>query len=124
MGVSGAVAPLTSDPIGLPKAAAEERRMILASPQHHAGILREATEWSERAYALGALDLPDRELPIAVVATTRTGSPAHAAQIVPAQRSRRGWMATVEGASLHDLLGPRRGQTTVDAICHVRMLVH
>jgi pimeloyl-ACP methyl ester carboxylesterase len=124
MGVSGAIAPLTSDPIGLAKAAAEERRMILASPQHHAGILREATEWSERADAVGTLDLPDRELPIAVVATTRTGSSAHAAQIVSAQRSRRGWMATVEGASLQDLLGPRRGQTTVDAICHVTMLVH
>jgi pimeloyl-ACP methyl ester carboxylesterase len=124
VGVSGAIAPLTGDPIGLPQAAADERRTILANPQHHAGILREAAEWSERADILSALALPDRELPVAVVATTRTGSPAHGAQILPAQRSRRGWISTAEGASLQDLLGPRRGQMTVEAIWHIRNLVH
>jgi len=124
IGVSGAVAPLSSDPIGLPLAAAEERRAILATPQHHAGVLREAADWSERADVIRALALPDRELPVGVVATTRAGSPAHAAQILAARRSRRGWIATAEGASLQDLLGPRRGQMTVEAICHIRALVH
>ena len=123
-GGSRALAALTSDPIGLPASAAEERRAILASPQHHAGVLKESADWPRQAETLRALPPPDRELPVAVVATARAGSSNHALQIAPAQRSRRGWVVTAAGVSLPDLMGPRRGQVTVEAIWHVRALIH
>ena len=59
-----------------------------------------------------------------MIATAPDASPAHALQILPARRSRRGWFATAAGAAPADLLGPRRSALTVDAVRHIFRVLH
>lgn len=118
-GILAAMGGLVRDPIGLPPLAAHERRRILADPRRQAIAQREADLWlidADQARASGQLD---RELPLAVVATARPSSPLNQLQIEPARRSRQGWAVTVAGADGADLLGPRHGETSLNAIRHV-----
>ncbi len=124
IGLTGALASLAGDPIGLPHAAADERRRALAQPQHHITAAQEAAAWPDLARRIRDLEPPDRELPVAVIATAPDASPAHALQILPARRSRRGWFATAAGAAPADLLGPRRSALTVDAVRHIFRVLH
>lgn len=124
LGLTGALATLGGGGIDLPPPAADERRRALARPRHYVSAAREAAAWPDLARRIRDLDPPDRELPVAVIATAPDGSPTHVQQILPAQRSRRGWFATAAGAAPADLLGPRRSALTVDAVRHIFRVLH
>ena len=111
--------PLAGDPIGLPPAAAAAKREAFASERHNAASLAEAREWlfdAESARDAGELS---RELPVAVI--TVGGGDAAVREILqaPARRSRRGYLAHVEGANGATILGARHAEAVVRAVEHV-----
>ena len=111
---------LAGDPIGLPEAAAAERRAAFASERHNHWAAAEARAQlrdGERVRAAGELS---RELPVAVV--TSVGDAVLREHMeAPARRSRRGWAEHVEGANAATLLG-RHADAVVRAVDHVARL--
>lgn len=108
---------LAGDPIGLPEAAAAEKRAAFRSERHnHWGAVEAREQLRDGELVRDAGEL-SRELPVAVV--TSIGDTALRDHLeAPARRSRRGWAEHVEGANSATLLGRHAG-AVVRAIEHV-----
>ncbi len=106
------------DAIGLPPAAAAEKRWAFANGRHNRTSAQEVEAWMATAHeAEGPLD-PD--LPVAVVSAGHGRGGFASLQAEPARRARRGYDARVEGASHASLLGLRFCGEIVKAIDFVR----
>lgn len=106
--------------IGLPGAAALEKRRIHAGAPHAHAAAAEVMAWPETSRMAGSIDLP-ADLPVAVVTAgaIRTRQALKAIQEAPAKRSRAGFVEHVEPASHANLLGPRYADAVVRAVEHV-----
>ena len=120
MGLLRAADGLAGDPIGLPEAAAAEKRAAFADERHNHWAAVEAREHlrdGERVRDAGELS---RELPVAVVTSVGDATLRDHLE-APARRSRRGYAEYVDGASGASLLG-RHADAVVHAIEHVARL--
>ena len=123
IGLMTALSPLSRDPIGLPDDAAAERRRVMSDRRHYAAAAQAQARWRIDAEQVRDAGEPDRELPVAVIATSRPDSALYRLQVEPARRSRRGWTCDGAGHSAADLLGPRCGHMTLQAIRHVLLSI-
>ena len=109
------------DLIGLEGEARTEKRRIYGSAVHTRWAAQEVQAWPATS-ALGreAGGFP-ADLPVAVVTAgdERTGAGLKALQVVPAQRSRRGYVDHVKGANHASLLGKGFADPIVRGVEHV-----
>ena len=109
------------DLIGLEGEARAEKRRIYGSAAHTRWAAQEVQAWPATS-ALGreAGGFP-ADLPVAVVTAgdARTGARLKALQVVPAQRSRRGYVDHVKGANHASLLGKGFADPIVRGVEHV-----
>ena len=120
VGLLKAADPLAGDPIGLPEAAAAEKRAAFVSERHNhwaAAELQAQLQDGELVRAMGELS---RELPVAVVSSVGDAALREHME-APARRSRRGYAELVEGANSATLLG-RHADAVVRAVEHVARL--
>jgi len=106
--------------IGLPGAAAGEKRRIHASAPHAHGAAAEVMAWPETSRMAGAIELP-ADMPVAVVTAGPhqvRGQIKHL-QETPAKRSRFGFVEHVPAATHANLLGPRYADAIVRGVDHV-----
>lgn len=106
--------------IGLPGAAAAEKRRIHAAAPHAHAAAAEVMAWPETSRMAGAIDLPP-ELPVAVVTAgaIKTRRALKALQEAPAKRSRAGFIEHVEPSTHANLLGPRYADAIIRGVEHV-----
>lgn len=106
--------------IGLPGAAALEKRRIHAAAPHARGAAAEVLLWPETSRMAGAAELPP-DLPVAVVtAGSHRGREAlKRIQEVPAERCRSGYIEHIAAASHANLLGPRHADAILRGVDHV-----
>jgi pimeloyl-ACP methyl ester carboxylesterase len=106
--------------IGLPGAAALEKRRIHAGAPHAHAAAAEVMAWPDTSRMAGAVDLPV-ELPVAVVTAgqVRSRQALKTIQEAPAVRSRAGFIEHVEPATHANLLGPRYADAVIRGVEHV-----
>lgn len=106
--------------IGLPGAAALEKRRIHAGAPHAHAAAAEVMAWPDTSRMAGAVDLPV-ELPVAVVTAgqIRSRQALKTIQETPAVRSRAGFIEHVEPATHANLLGPRYADAVIRGVEHV-----
>lgn len=106
--------------IGLPGAAAREKRRIHASAHHAHGAAAEVVQWPRTSEMAGAVELPT-DLPVAVVTAGphRGRAALKAIQEKPANHSRAGFIEHVPPSSHANLLGPRYADAIVRGVAHV-----
>lgn len=124
LGLFAPLGPTIGDRIGLPPAAAREKRRAFASGRHNRWSAREVSAWlasSEQGKVVAPYD-PD--LPIGVVTA---GPPRQGAlsdwkrfQSAPARVSRTGFHVNLDDAGHADMLGLKHRDSIVDAILKVR----
>jgi pimeloyl-ACP methyl ester carboxylesterase len=109
------------DAIGLEGAAGIEKRWAFADPGHNHWAAREVATWAEIARQAREAGDYDPRLPVAVVLA---GAPTEGGIVWtpptrPAQRSARGLVETVPGASHATMLNEVFGDAIVRAVSHV-----
>lgn len=120
LGLMVPISVVSGNLIGLPGAAAAEKRRIHAGAPHAHAAAAEVMAWPDTSKMAGAFDLPP-ELPVAVVTAgaIRGRQALKAIQEAPARRSRVGFIEHVEPASHANLLGPRYADAVVRGVLHV-----
>lgn len=120
LGLMQPVSLVTGNLIGLPGDAGAEKRRIHASAPHAHGAAAEVMEWPKTSALAGAMELP-QALPVAVVTAgpPRVRGPIHRLQVIPANRSRHGYVEHVVASNHANLLGPRFADAIVRGIDHV-----
>lgn len=111
--------------IGLPGAAAVEKRRIHASAPHARGAAAEVMRWPETSRMAGAAELP-QDLPVAVVtAGPHRGRRAlKRIQEASAKGRRAGFIEHVAAASHANLLGPRHADAILRGVDRVLAAAH
>jgi len=106
--------------IGLPRAAAAEKRRIHAGAPHAHAAAAEVMCWPETSRMAGAIELPS-DLPVAVVTAGAIKSRRALKDIqeAPARRSAAGYVEHVEPATHANLLGPRYADAVARGVRHV-----
>jgi pimeloyl-ACP methyl ester carboxylesterase len=119
-GLMRPVALVSGNLIGLPPAAAAEKRRIHGSAAHARWAAEEVANWPATRAQVAAVSFPP-DLPVAVV-TAGTGLSKQwlkALQAAPALASRRGYVEHVAGASHANLLGLKFADPILRGVCHV-----
>ena len=108
LGLMHPVSWLTGNLIGLPGAAADEKRRIHALASHAHAAAAEVMNWPATSRMAGAAELP-ADLPIAVVTAgpTQARGPIKGLQEGPAKRAQHGYIEHVTAATHANLLGPK-----------------
>lgn len=121
MGLFKPLAGKYGDRIGLPAAAAAEKRHAFASGSHNRNAYAEVREWNLSAQQLVDIGPLDPALPVSVV-TAGAGRQAYQQQlrIAPATESRYGYYRNVEAAQHRTLLGLEHGGAVIEGIERVR----
>jgi pimeloyl-ACP methyl ester carboxylesterase len=109
------------DKIGLPPAAKAEKRWAFANGRHNRTAAAEVELWSQSADQAVAVPAYDPEWPVAVVTAgpVKGREKRKAMQVTPAERSKRGYVDHVEGASHTRLLGRDFAGHIVKAVAFV-----
>lgn len=119
LGFMSPVAALFGDLIGLEGEARAEKKRIYALASHARWSAEEVQAWAETS-ALGRAPF-DPELAVAVIlaGAVRAPAPVKAMQRAPAEHSRRGYAAEIDGASHASLLGRAFADPIIAGIEHV-----
>jgi pimeloyl-ACP methyl ester carboxylesterase len=119
-GLLAPVAQISSGLIGLTGEAAAEKRRIHGSATHAKSAAAEVLSWPATSGLAGVSELP-ADLGVAVVTAGayRSANPVKQAQVRPAERSRRGHIEHVAGASHASLLGPRYADAIIRGVQHI-----
>ncbi len=106
--------------IGLPGAAADEKRRIHALASHAHAAAAEVMNWPATSRMAGAAELPV-DLPVAVVTAGPTGArgPIKGLQEGPAKRAQHGYVEHVTAATHANLLGPKFADAILRGVDHV-----
>ncbi|WP_374655776.1 alpha/beta fold hydrolase [Phenylobacterium sp.] len=109
------------DLIGLEGEARSEKRRIYGSAGHTRWAAREVQAWPATSAMGREAGAFPADLPVAVVTAgdARTGAALKALQMVPAQRSSRGYVDHVKGANHASLLGKAFADPIVAGVEHV-----
>lgn len=109
------------DLIGLEGEARSEKRRIYGSAGHTRWAAREVQAWPATSAMGREAGAFPADLPVAVVTAgdARTGAALKALQMVPAQRSSRGYVDHVKGANHASLLGKTFADPIVAGVEHV-----
>lgn len=124
LGLFAPLGPTIGDRIGLPPAAAREKRRAFASGRHNRVAAKEVALWLASS-AQGKVVAPyDPDLPVGVVTA---GPPRQGAlsdwkrfQSEPARVSKTGFHVNLDNAGHADMLGLKHRDSIVDAILKVR----
>ena len=110
------------DKIGLTPDASAEKRRAFASPRHNRWAAAEVDQWLKTAYDARMLGALDPDWPVAVI-TAGPVAPRRdwkAIQAAPARHARKGYVADIEAADHHTLLGQIHAQAVVRGVDFVR----
>ena len=110
----------SGDTIGLPPAAAAEKRWAFGDGRHNRTSAAEVAEWmtiAAQAHAAGPLD---PSVPVAVITAGQKPTAWKAWEERPAQEARRGYYKNVPGAAHATLLGPKFADEIVKGVVFVR----
>lgn len=120
VGLMAPVAHFSARLIGLTGEAAVEKRRIHASGAHAKAAAAEVLSWPSTSALAGASELA-ADLPVAVVTAGafNPANPVKQAQVRPAERSERGHIEHVTGATHANLLGPSHADAIIRGVQHV-----
>lgn len=119
---AGLMKPLSfmGDSIGLPPAAAAEKRWVFGRAGHNHAGAQEVIHWEVAARQAAAAGPLDPELPVAVITAGQRPPGMRSGQTAPALASRRGHVANDPTANHASLLGLKHCGAIVEAIDFVR----
>ena len=124
LGLFAPLGPVIGDGIGLPPAAAREKRRAFASGRHNRWSAREVAAWLASSQQGKAAPPYDPDLPVGVVTAgpRRQGalSDWKRFQSEPARISRAGFHVNLDDAGHATMLGLKHRDSIVDAILRVR----